>query len=168
MLFDKLVTIALTALSLFLFPGTAIGNALSEAYSLAFVEPRKFETLLRFKVKDDAHYLEKFSTCFKLAIPTLNAMENQDRERHRSCRDNRECSQVAKDIQTVLNLRLKVRDLDKYVRATQKTPAPEFLTSDIGRMAMSQLAFHEKMGIDIRKNPELVREIGVLHSLSCP
>lgn len=165
---NRLVATAFSAFSVFVLPGTAMGNALSDAYSQAFLEPRQFEMFLLNKVTSDSSYYKRFDACFKLAMPTLHTAEKQSRDRHKSCSNNQECSLIAKDIQTFINLRSKVGDLNKYIRATQQKPVPNFLDSDIGRMALAVHDFHRDRGIDLRRNPELLREFKFLSGLPCP
>ena len=154
---------------LFLFGGTAIANnSLANAYYTAFVNPHQFDSLLYDEVKKNSNFYNQFETCSQIAPPALARLERQLRGEFSVCPNNARCTQLAKDIKTVMDLQLKVNYLIKYISAKRNGIGPGFSHSEIGRAAFTVYNFHKSMGIDIRNNPVFNQEMGILNSLVCP
>lgn len=141
--------------SVFLLSETAIANTLSDTYYQAFVDPYGFDGYLNDNVVLDPDYYDKFDNCFQPTISILNRMENQLHQQHSTCPNNAVCTQIAKDIQSVINLRLNVRNLDIFIRSTRSDAKRRFQNSDIGRAAITVYNFHRQRGIVLRRNRNL-------------
>jgi hypothetical protein len=157
----------LLVVQIFLFSGTAIANTLSDTYYQAFVDPHGFDGYLNDNVVLDPDYYGKFENCVQLAIRLLNEMEEQERQRYSTCPNNAACTQIAKNIQSITALQLNVKNLGEFVRATDSNAQLRFLNSEIGRAALTVYNIHTQMGIDIRRNPEFVKEVGTLSGIPC-
>jgi hypothetical protein len=150
-----------------LFSGTAVANTLSDTYYQAFVDPHGFDGYLNDNVVLVPDYYDKFENCVQLAIGLLSNMENQERLKHSTCPNTAVCTHIAKNIQSIIALQLNVTNLGKFVRATESNAQLRFLNSEIGRAALTVYNFHRQMGIDIRSNPEFVKEMGTLSGIPC-
>jgi len=157
----------LLVVQILLFSGTAIANTLSDTYYQAFVDPYGFDGYLNDNVVLDPDYYGKFRNCFQLTIGILNEMENQERQRYSTCPNNAVCTQIAKNIQSITDLRLNVKNLEGFISATRSNSQLRFLESEIGRAALTVYNVHRQMGIDLRRNPEFVKQISIMSGITC-
>jgi len=164
---SPLMRVAGSGLAVFLFCGTAAANTLSDTYFSAFTNPPGFEFSFLSRIVNEVDFYKNFDSCATLAMAALNELEKQTRASYTACRENSECHQRAKDVQTVVNLRIKVRDLGKYIDATRSKNAPDFVTSDVGQIAILQYNVSNQLQIPVSRNPEFIREIGILQSVPC-
>ena len=146
-------------------------NALATAYHEVFTNPEGIDL---FVIGLDGSFYRKFEACSKMSEPVLNQLEKQLRGQYGACDDNWRCTQLAKDIQTVLNLRTKVRALGAYLKATESDSAPSFEQSEIGKIAGQIFSAFKSLGVPddqlpafIEKNPEFQREMGILSAIPC-
>lgn len=158
---------ALFVVIIFLLSGTASANTLSDAYYQAFVTPHEFDVNLYVNVVNESDYYNKFKNCSQLAIGILNGMENQERQNHLTCPDNATCTQIAKNIQSIMDVRLNVRNLEAFVLARETNDQLNFLDSEIGRAALLVYNYHQKLQLDIRQNPVFVMAGGILSVVPC-
>ncbi len=154
------------ALTMFLLSGTAIAT-LSKTYYTAFVNPHTFDGLLKDELVNNQNYYDQLEFCSQVAPQALAKLENQLRQQYSVCPNNARCTQLAKDIKTVMDLRIKTRDLMKFIGAKRSNTQLRFLDSNIGHTAIFLYDFHKNMGIDIRNNPTFIQEIGILDSIPC-
>lgn len=142
-------------------------NTLSDTYYQAFVNPHGFDGYLNDEVILNPDYYDRFENCSQLAFGILEEMEKQLRQRYSECPNNSVCTQIAKDITSVISLRHNVENLVRFIRATRSDAECRFLESDIGRVAINVYNFHIKVGIDLPQNPEFVKQIQILSSTPC-
>lgn len=142
-------------------------NTLSDTYYQALVDPHGFDGYLNDEVILNPDYYDRFENCSQLAFGILEEMENQLRQRYSVCPNNSVCTQIARDITSVMALRHNVENLVRFVRATRSDAECRFLESDIGRVAITVYNFHRERGLDLRQNPQFVKQILNLSSTPC-
>jgi hypothetical protein len=157
----------LVVLSISLLAGAAVANTLSDAYYQAFTDPRAFDGYLNDNVVLDSEYYDRLESCYQPTIDILDRMEAQERQQHQNCPNNAACTQIAKNIQSITNLRLNVKDLQSFLRSTKGDSQLKFLNSKIGRAALTVYNANRQYGVDPRRNPEFVKQIGILSAVSC-
>lgn len=161
------ITISVFTLFFLLLSSTATANTLSDTYYQAFVDPYGFDGYLNDNVVLNPDYYNNFKNCFQLTIGILNEMEKQERQRHSTCPNTAVCTQIAKNIQSITAIRLNVRNLERFLRATRSNAQLRFIDSEIGRAALTVYNFHRQMGLDIRRNAELVTSVRTLFGVPC-
>lgn len=161
------ITIFVFALFFLVLSITATANTLSDTYYQAFVDPYGFDGYLNDNVVLNPDYYNNFEKCFQLTIGILNETENQERQRHSTCPNDAVCTRIAKNIQSIIALRLNVRNLDSFLRATRSNAQLRFIDSEIGRAALTVYNFHRQGGLDIRRNPEFVKTVRTLSGIPC-
>lgn len=156
-----------TFLFFMVFSSNAAANSLSDTYYRVFADPHGFDSYLNDKVVLSQGYYQDFERCFSLSIQVLTEMEKQLRQRYSVCANNAECTQIAKDIQSVMDLQLNVKNLWNFIRSTEANPQARLLDSPIGQAAITVYNVHRQMKIPLSRNPEFMRQIGVLSSIPC-
>lgn len=162
-----IITVFVFVIFILVLCSNTTANSLSDTYFQAFVNPHGFDSCLNDEVVLNQDYYNNFETCSSLAFPYLLEMEIQLRQQYSVCPNNAICTQIAKDIQTVINLRIKLRKLVAFINTTINNSQARFLNSPIGQDAISIYNFHQQIGIDLRQNPEFVREISILSLIPC-
>lgn len=157
----------LVLLALVAVPDVVEANRLSETYRAAFLDPAAFELTLLSHVTQDQQYFAKVDHCFGLAEPLLRQLEQQRRAEHQACTNNAECGARAKEVTIVAQMRIKVRDLHRYLVAARTPSPPSFLDSEIGQTAMTTYNAHRALGVSLAGNPVFIQEIAVLSSVPC-
>ena len=157
-------------------PGSAsvVANTLSETYDQAFANPKEFETYLLFEMNDDS-FFERFAGCARKADPVLLRLEENLREQHRNCDENKECTSVAKNIQVVMEARGNVRALADYIARMAGENGPDFASTEAGKRSLGPFEIMKKaLGISDRQATALIREtpayvgvIAVLKAVPC-
>ena len=162
---STLMRLAGPGLPMFIVSATVTANTLSNTYYSAFAEPQSFEFLLFERLTKDADFHKKFDTCWKLAPAALNNLEKQNRASYSACKENSECQQRARDVQTVINVKSKAGDLAVYIKAMRSKNPPDFASSKVGQMAFMQ---QKGAGVPVNRIPEFKREVAILQVLPCP
>jgi len=142
-------------------------NTLSDTYYQAFVNPHGFDGYLNDEVVLSEDYYTDFERCSSLSFRMMAEMEKQLRQRYSVCPNNAVCTQIAKDIQSVIDLQVNVKNLRSFIRSTKSNPQARFLDSQIGQAAITVYNFHRQMGIDLGSNPEFTKGISILSSIPC-
>jgi hypothetical protein len=146
---------------------TATANTLSDTYNHAFVDPHGFDKYLDVVFFVNKDYYEDFERCSSLSFKIMEQMERQLRQKYSTCRNNAECTQIAKDIQSVVDIRVNVTNLVSFIHGTKSNPQTRFLDSQIGQAAIYVYNFHRQRGIDLRRNPEFIKTIKFLSNIPC-
>lgn len=151
----------------FLFSGTAIANTLDMTYLKAFMYPQGFDENFMQDVMSDPAYYDKFNNCVHLSIDILNEMEDQERQKYSTCPNNPECTRIAKYIQTLTDIQLNVRNMERFISARRRNPQLSFVDSEIGRAALYLNQISSQTGIDLRRNPIFKQHIRTLGDMPC-
>lgn len=161
------ITISVLVVFFLMLTSTATANTLSDTYYQAFVNPHGFDGYLNDEVVLNQDYYKDFESCSSLSFGIMTEMEKQLHQKYSVCPNNAVCTQIAKDIQSVVSLRINVKNLVSFIQTTKSNPQARFLDSQIGHAAITVYNFHRQMGIDLRRNPEFIKEIGILSSTPC-
>lgn len=164
----KIILFAVMVISVALVAHQVAANTLSDAYYLAFTSPRGFDAFVDQQIRSNGSYLAGFADCVNLAIPLLERMEWQLNQQYASCYYNDECTQIAKQIQSVRELRVNVGNLYAFARDKTSNADLTFTRSNIGQAALILERFSNQYGIPVDRNPVFQSQMAVLSSVGCP
>ena len=162
-----IATSLLLGLVLFIFASPTTASTLSNTYYTAFTDPYGFDAKLNSEFANSPYYNNNFMDCLQTANQSLARLERQLRQEHSVCPNNARCTQLAKEIKNVMDLRLNLGNLGKYISAKRSGSTLSFPNSDIGQAATYVYNFHRNNRIDLLKNPVFTQWMGILNSIPC-
>jgi hypothetical protein len=161
-----ILCVAMVSLSLLMVnPTTA--NTLSDAYSTVFTYPYSFDGYIDLQSMLNEDYGSDLASCVEIAIPVIQRMEQQLNLEYSGCPDNPTCTEIAKNMQIVSELRTNVINLDDYVQVGLSDQQQSFPDSEIGKAALIVKRLHDRLGIPVSQNEVLQLQLAVLSNISC-
>ena len=127
-----LVAWGMSCLALGVGSATQRANTLSEAYDEAFANPKGFDWYV-LEQKDP--FFDVLAACARGAIPVLAAIERDLHQEYGRCKENSECTEIAKEIAGIAEARGNVGTLATSLEAMRRPHGPAFAETEAGKRA---------------------------------